>query len=168
MPRGWPSLLTLGWLLLASSVTGGDLLPCNRSFEGPPRVFILGAAKAGTTSLTSLLVDQLQLLSLSNHMKEPNIFHSKLKTEFFGTYIQGFHGSRNGLDASANYFTHCSKAPEHIFNLYTPSSLLEKRFIVLLRDPLARAVSRYHQILRECTKWSNKGGDEAFLFTSIE
>ena len=130
----------------------------NSSFVGPPYVFILGAAKAGTTSLMSLLVHRLQLLTFSNHMKEPNAFANNFYPQFFQTYIQGFEGSAYGLDASPDYFTHCSKAPMRIVKVYSPASLATKKFIVILRDPLARLLSRYHHIYRECEKWALNGG----------
>ena len=130
----------------------------NSSFEGPPYAFILGAAKAGTTSLMVLLVHQLHLLTLPNHMKEPNAFASNFNRNFFNSYIQGYQGSSYGLDASPDYFTHCSKAPMRIVRVYSPASLAAKKFIVILRDPLARLVSRYRHIYRECQRWTLNGG----------
>ena len=147
---GWLWIILLVHSTVSSEKGNATFWNLNSSLTGPPYLFIIGATKAGTTSLTSLLVRELHLLTLSNNMKEPNTFASNFNPRFFQSYIKGFKDSPYGLDASPDYFTHCSKAPHRIVKVYSPTSLATKKFIAVLREPVARLVSRYHHIYREC------------------
>lgn len=123
----------------------------------PPEAYIIGAQKAGTTSLAAVLDAQPGIL-LSNP-KEPEFF-----TRQFGRgldwYRSCFHGDAEQVlvDADTGY----SAAPTELFPLSArePSDPLHgaakriadlsphARFIYMVRDPVARTYSAYWHNVR--------------------
>lgn len=113
-----------------------------------PTFFIIGAAKAGTTSLYYYL-DQHPQIAMCKR-KEPNFFSGPAgefpyPIEPVGTleeYEQLFdpRGQARG-EASVGYTHHPRRqnVPERIKQLVP-----EARFVYLVRDPVARSVSQYH------------------------
>jgi hypothetical protein len=55
----------------SSSKTLLHLHEYNQSFEGPPEIFLIGSQKAGTSSMSDLLVSKLKICIESNHNKVP-------------------------------------------------------------------------------------------------
>ncbi len=118
-------------------------------------VFLIGAQKAGTTSLSHLL-DQHPLISVSNP-KEPHFFTRNSKKDLCW-YHSLFTGNENSnwLDASPSYAmapleSYIQKnepgplfgIPEKIYK-YNP----EAKFIYILRNPIARTYSAYWHNIR--------------------
>jgi Sulfotransferase domain len=114
-----------------------------------PTFFIVGAAKAGTTSLHYYLDQHPQIQMSAN--KEPDFFSGPengipylgQRVERLDEYEQLFDptfGVRG--EASVSYTTHPRRVgvPERIKEL-VPGA----RFIYLVRDPIARTLSQYHQ-----------------------
>lgn len=109
-----------------------------------PNLFILGAAKSGTTSLYHYLAQHPDVFMCPG--KEPNFF-----TEGYQTvgnpidYYRLFDGVRNEPvigEASHSYLTNPSTASV-LAALYPRA-----RYIVVLRDPVDRAFSLYHAMRR--------------------
>ena len=65
------------------------LSPGNSSFHGYPEVFLIGAAKAGTTSIAYFLVNVTRLYVESGGRKEP-MFFTIFNDKEFNRYISGF------------------------------------------------------------------------------
>lgn len=102
-------------------------------------VMILGAAKSGTTSIYTW-IDQHPDICMT-HPKEPYFFYTKEFEYGFDFYVEKYlkrwDGKQRFGEASQRnlYFHH---APERI-KAFFPNA----RFIIILRDPAARAISHY-------------------------
>jgi hypothetical protein len=121
---------------------------------GWPNLFLVGAAKAGTTSLYSELARHPAIYM--SPMKEPHFFSriepSSERKAFFpqvsdeGEYLALFEGARNADlvgEASTSYLWD-RQAAERI-NRVVP----EARILIMLRDPVERAYSQYWNDVRE-------------------
>jgi hypothetical protein len=105
-------------------------------------VFVVGAAKAGTTSLHAYLNAHAGV-----HMsdpKEPNFFARAIdpskRTKSWDTYAEAFGGATEDAilgDASPSYLWDPASAG------LIHEALPDSRIVVLLRDPVARAISHY-------------------------
>jgi hypothetical protein len=105
-----------------------------------PNVFILGAARCGTTSLHAILSQHSEIHTSS--IKEPNFFnwpHQAVRNPL--AYFHLFDSSRRyRVDASTGYFT--SPATPLVLHSLFPDA----RFIVSLRNPKSRAYSHYRLV----------------------
>jgi len=111
-----------------------------------PNFFIVGVAKAGTTSLVVWLRQHPQVFI--PHIKEPRYFASDLVEPFVRTvikdkdeYLRLFRGAERYPargEASTSYFRHWGKVPERI-----KAAVPEARIIIILRDPIERAYSAW-------------------------
>jgi hypothetical protein len=116
-----------------------------------PNFFIIGAAKAGTTSLHYYLEQHPQVQMASN--KEPNFFSGPAngipyplgRVETIDAYEDLFDASvpvRGEASVSYANYPRRNGVPERI-----REAVPEARFIYLVRDPVKRAVSHYqHRI----------------------
>ncbi len=121
----------------------------------PPKVFIIGAQKSGTTQLTHLLEQHPDICVAGS--KEPDIF-SRFKDRPVDSFIHEFnHPDSICIDASTSYSCAClpkyfpadagvdsnfNGVPEYIKRI-SPGA----RFIYILRDPVIRTFSAYwHQV----------------------
>jgi len=111
-----------------------------------PNFFILGAAKAGTTSLYKLLIQHPDIFLPAD--KEPRFFSSD---DYFNkgvnVYIRNhFNSSQNFIargDASPPYLSNHEKAAPRIHQAFG----VQLRFMIIMRDPVKRAWSHYlHQV----------------------
>ena len=112
----------------------------------PPRdrefLFVVGAAKAGTTSLHAYL-DAHAGVHMSDP-KEPHFFaraiNPSVRTKSWDTYAEAFRGATENAilgDASTSYLWDPAGAD------LIHEALPDSRIVVLLRDPVARAISHY-------------------------
>lgn len=114
-----------------------------------PNLFIIGVAKAGTTSLAAYLAQHPEVY-MSN-VKEPNFFSNEFLKEiklYYGNtfiesereYLKLFQKATKEKvvgEASVSYFQF-PKTAKKIFN-HNPNS----KIVILLRDPIKRAISHY-------------------------
>jgi hypothetical protein len=105
-------------------------------------LFVVGAAKAGTTSLHAYL-DAHAGVHMSDP-KEPHFFaraiNPSVRTKSWDTYAEAFRGATENAilgDASTSYLW--DPAGAELIHEALPDS----RIVVLLRDPVARAISHY-------------------------
>lgn len=128
----------------ARSTTGGSRSDTGRL----PNAFLLGAAKAGTTSLAAALgaLDG----SFVPDEKEPHYFDSDdgfaqgdaWYREFYADAAQ----ARWAWDCTPNYFHRPDMVIPRLRRTYRADELASVRFVVVLRDPVQRAYSHYlHQ-----------------------
>ncbi len=116
-----------------------------------PNFFIVGVAKAGTTSLASWLRQHPDVFIPS--LKEPRYFshdladpgiHNVVRTK--AAYLALFAKAQNYKargEASTSYFTHWRYVPERIKKV-----IPEAKIIIILRDPVERAYSAYLMLVR--------------------
>ena len=102
-----------------------------------PNLFVLGAARCGTTSLHAILGQHPEIHT--SKIKEPTFFNWPCQVVRNPVnYFRLFESSRRyRMEASVTYFTSPETAP--ILRGLFPNA----RFIVSLRDPKARAYSLY-------------------------
>ncbi|MFY0605783.1 MAG: sulfotransferase domain-containing protein [Cyclobacteriaceae bacterium] len=116
-----------------------------------PNFYILGASKAGSTSLNYYL-DQHPNIYMGSD-KEPEFFqndqdYSKGLDWYHNTYFRNADFNYPVGEASASYLYY-SKVAERLSSL----PVANQRFIVIMRNPIERAYSQYwHQVRRGETR----------------
>lgn len=107
-----------------------------------PNLFILGAGKCGTTSLYHLLARHPDIKV--SEVKEPSFFCSHFQVVSNPvTYFGLFDSDRKyRVDASHVYFSNPETAP------LLASLFPDARFLLILREPKARALSLYQHMHR--------------------
>ncbi|WP_221033273.1 sulfotransferase domain-containing protein [Actomonas aquatica] len=111
-----------------------------------PNLFIVGAAKCGTTSIAAMLAEEAEVFL--PRFKEPSPFAEGLpyQTKFPDPYLDLFAGKgdhRYRLDASTCHLSTPWAAQE--IQRHFP----ESRIIIMLRNPVRRAYSLYNWMRRE-------------------
>ncbi len=113
-----------------------------------PNFFIIGAPKCGTTSLYHYLRQHPDVYLPEN--KEPKFFCDDT------LYIEGLELYRNRFFHDARHYTHAGDASPHYLYYHKAARRIQKdlpedshRFIVMLRDPVARAYSHYWNMVYE-------------------
>lgn len=131
----------------------------------PPHIFLLGAQKAGTSSLYTLLVFHKRICGLG--LKEKHYFDDHFLEWTFKGYTTHFESCGQDqftLDATP-YFS-VWQAPVRLNQTYSADILRKKKFILILREPVAREFSNYVHRLRECDKLlKNDHSDQYFDVT---
>lgn len=124
------------------------------TFLDYPDLFIIGAMKSGTTTLNKLLTDnplicgegekEKHFFDKSTYISEYQKAHDKYEAEF-----QDCKKNQLTIDASPDYIN-TEVVPERIYESYPPAAFDKKRFILILREPIARHFSEYQMRLRVC------------------
>lgn len=122
-----------------------------------PKLFLLGAQKAGTSSLYSLLVQHPKLCG--GTLKEPSYFK---KSEKFShalkgknNYLANFKNKACiGVDGTrfvdgSTVLHHMGEVIPRMARFYTPYESNNLRFIILLREPVSRDISWFQHKTRE-------------------
>ncbi|MEM1171633.1 MAG: tetratricopeptide repeat protein [Cyanobacteria bacterium P01_H01_bin.35] len=120
-----------------------------------PDFIIIGVHKGGTTSLYSYLTQHPQIIP---PIKKEMDFWSWKFNESINWYLAHFPGISEGKnlltgEASPSYFDH-PNAAKRIYQF-----LPKIKLIILLRNPVDRAISQYHQWLR--LNWENRSLEDA-------
>jgi hypothetical protein len=119
------------------------------NFDRMPNLFIIGAAKAGTTALYDYLTQHPQVFL--SRVKEPMFFS---RDEIFArgldwyedAYFEGAEDYPVRAEATPHYLYWSEKVAPRIKDVYGERSV---RFIVSFRDPVSRAYSWYWNMVRE-------------------
>ena len=155
-------VILLGVLLVAPLLANNfHISDFNATFDGPPDVFLFGVQKGGTTALAEVLVRLKVCTYLKRNVKEPQLFSYEFNDKAFNRYVNGFNrmkqsnSTRLTLDASPNYFSEL-QAFSNIQTLYSRESLVKKKYIIMLRDPVARLFSWYRHIYGHCSSYYRK------------
>jgi hypothetical protein len=114
-----------------------------------PNLFIIGAAKAGTTALYDYLTQHPQVFL--SRVKEPMFFS---RDEIFArgldwyedAYFEGAEDYPVRAEATPHYLYWSEKVAPRIKDVYGERSV---RFIVSFRDPVSRSYSWYWNMVRE-------------------
>ncbi len=112
-----------------------------------PDIFIIGTMKGGTTSLEELLSKHDQICF--GEFQEKHYFDGQMKKPDYINSFGSCKGSQLTLDKTPSYIRTPS-APKKIKESYSPEELAKKRFILILRDPVARMYSEYGMAIRYC------------------
>ena len=129
--------------------------PWNLEQVQEPNFIIIGVHKGGTTSLYNYLTQHPQIIP---PIKKEMDFWSWKFNQSINWYLAHFPGIsevKNFLtgEASPSYFDH-PNAARRIYQFFPKIKL-----IILLRNPVDRAISQYHQWLR--LNWENRSLEEA-------
>lgn len=113
-----------------------------------PNFFILGAAKAGTTSLYEYLKLHPQIFL--PYVKEPQFFcndllYSEGLVNYLETHFKGAEGFPARGEATPHYLFY-EKAAQRLAETLPET---HQKFIVILRDPVERAYSLYWNMVHE-------------------
>lgn len=124
----------------------------NRRDDIVPNLFIVGAAKAATSSLYTILRQHTDIFFPSDANKEPAFFSTLYGMNDLRAYLQLYENAtgyeRFFGDASTVYLTDPSSA-----NLiYEYNS--DARIVIMLRDPVTRAYSLYNWMVQEGFEYS--------------
>jgi hypothetical protein len=118
-----------------------------------PNFFIVGAAKAGTTSLWSLLKNHPQVFMPEDELfKEPGYFSTPLYgISNYQQYLSLFKNAKPEQirigEASTSYLT-CPDSAKRIKD-YFDENKIDGRIIIMLRNPASRAYSLYCWMCKE-------------------
>lgn len=117
-------------------------LPLGMTKEKPVQYFVIGAMKAGTSSIFHNLKD-IEQISFG-HSKEPNLFIKDYSEKALKEYEAGFNKGAVQVDVSPSYsiLSKYPDVPKRIFQ-YNPGA----KIIYILRDPVERIVSHLHHDL---------------------
>lgn len=137
----------------AAKVWRERIRPLTRNFDGQPDVLVIGAQKAGTTWLTHLFTQQPSLLKPK--VKEVHYFnrHYDLgprwyRSNFATSDEAAARVRETGLSRPLRY----EATPDYLFHADAPgriaADLPDARLIVLVRDPVWRALSGYSHMVR--------------------
>ena len=119
------------------------------NFDRMPNLFIIGAAKAGTTALYDYLAQHPQVFL--SRVKEPMFFS---REEYYArgldwyqdVYFEGAEDYTVRAEATPHYLYWSEKVAPRIKEVYGESPV---KFMVAFRDPVSRAYSWYWNMVRE-------------------
>jgi hypothetical protein len=119
------------------------------NFDRMPNLFIIGAAKAGTTALYKYLAQHPQVFL--SRVKEPMFFsredyYAKGLNWYEAEYFEGAEDYPVRAEATPHYLYWSEKVAPRIKEVYGERPV---KFIVSFRDPVSRAYSWYWNMVRE-------------------
>jgi Sulfotransferase domain len=119
------------------------------NFDRMPNLFIIGAAKAGTTALYDYLTQHPQVFL--SRVKEPMFFsrdeHYARGLDWYeDAYFEGAEDYPVRAEATPHYLYWSEKVAPRIKQVYGDRPV---QFIVTFRDPVSRAYSWYWNMVRE-------------------
>ena len=119
------------------------------NFDRMPNLFIIGAAKAGTTALYDYLAQHPQVFLSS--VKEPMFFsreeyYARGLDYYEDVYFEGAENYPVRAEATPHYLYWSKKVAPRIKEVYGERPV---KFIVSFRDPVSRAYSWYWNMVRE-------------------
>lgn len=118
-------------------------------FDRMPNLFIIGAAKAGTTALYDYLAQHRQLFL--PRVKEPMFFsreenYARGLDWYEGAYFEGAENYPVRAEATPHYLYWSEKVAPRIKEAYGERPV---KFVASFRDPVSRAYSWYWNMVRE-------------------
>ena len=141
----------------ASSITNAINKLKTKPLEYPD-IFIIGAQKCGTTSTAFLMLQHGEICNKG--LKEKHYFSDldAFVTDYdrhWSTYQRNFNECTNSsqmtMDATPSYVW-LDYAPELIKKSYTKKQLAQKKFLLILREPVQRTYSEYQRDIRLCLR----------------
>lgn len=126
-----------------------------------PEFFLIGAMKCGTTTLFSLLTQHKEICDDEN--KEKHYFDKDSQGylkgyKFYLSLFKGCDPNQFYLDATPRYINIDVVVPR-LVETYGSTLLAKKKFILILREPVARHYSEYQMRVRVCKSAFNNNED---------
>ena len=122
-------------------IVAPELTPAARA--ALPTFFIIGAPKAGTTSLHEYLAEHPEIAMTAD--KEPSCFETRKWAERLDDYVTQFRAPARERGESSTAYSSFPWQPEIPDRIR--ATVPEARFIYLLREPIPRMLSHYAQNL---------------------
>lgn len=118
-----------------------------------PDVFVLGVQLSGASALVDLLLKRFG--ACSKGPPEKHFFnHPEQFNKGFQAYVRMYKGcSSASLLLDSTPMLNVGGAINRVANTYSPAYLSEKKFIVVLEDPVLRDVAWFEHKLSECAKY---------------
>jgi len=118
-----------------------------------PTIIMIGAMKAGTTSFHKLMVDKSQGKICDSGEKEKHFFNSKDYAIHYKEHVAYFKNEFKNckpeqltMDSTPGYSVN-DMTVGRIQESYSPEDLSKKKFMLLLREPVARHYSEYQMMV---------------------
>jgi len=153
----WASKLSALLVFWCKAVGGKHVVAAvaRDGMEIYPTFFIIGAQKAGTTALNDLLITHPAICNYGR--KEKHFFSAdeeswhknfaELSRDFLSEF-SGCRGKKFTLDSTPSY-SMLEYTAERIKQYY-PQFAAQKKFVLLLREPVSRQYSEYQRLARGC------------------
>jgi len=132
-----------------------------------PNLFIVGAPRAGTTSIFQYLKEIPQIFT--PHKKEPNFFNSYTVRDKGTTFLKPIRDKDSYLKLFENATDKmylCEATTHYLFDPVCPKLIHNvspnSKIIITLRDPVEREYSHYKLVFRR-TRLENIDYDDSFL-----
>ena len=117
----------------------------NQEYLSQPNFLIIGAEKCGTSSLYQYIIEHPRVLGAIE--KEIHFFTYNFDRglDWYRSHFPPLARNSNYItgEASTSYIACHNNAPQRVFKLCPQVKLL-----AVIRDPIARAISHYHQLVR--------------------
>lgn len=142
-------LLLLGVCFQYLVISGVNHGLRNQSF---PILFLIGAQKAGTTSLVDLLLDHNEICRDGTKEKHffdnPSVWDSNDGAEIYASKFSRC--SPDELTFDGTPMSHVDAVPQRISASYSTHALMSKKIILVLREPVSRDFSFFEHRMRAC------------------
>jgi len=113
-----------------------------------PNLFIIGSAKSGTTALFEMLKNHPDVFMPVN--KEPQFFcNDGLYEKGLDYYLNTFYKNSDNIDVVVDATPHYMYFEKVAKRLSSDLKSVDKKFIVVLRNPIDRAYSLYWNMVKE-------------------
>jgi len=128
-----------------------ELIDMNKEFNYP-NLFIVGAARAGTTSLWYYLKAHPEIFMPDDELyKEPAFFCDQRGIKNIKDYLSLFSevtAQHKYIGEVSTAYLTCPKSAE-LINEYASKNNIKPKFIIVLRNPVHRAYSLYNWMVQE-------------------
>lgn len=121
-----------------------------------PDIIMIGAMKAGTTSFHKIMVDKSSGKLCDSGEKEKHFFNSKDYAIHYKEHVTYFKNEYKNckpgqltMDSTPGYSVN-DMTVGRIQESYSSEDLAKKKFMLLLREPVARHYSEYQMMVRNC------------------
>lgn len=134
-----------------------QLVDASRKDLPYPDFFVLGAMKCGTTSLNKLMKKHPEICAEGK--KEKHFFDSNGydSDDGYRLYLREFQKCKEGqftLDSTPAYIRN-AYVPRRVKESFTSENLKKKKFMLILREPIARHYSEYQMRIRVCLDYGD-------------
>ena len=121
-----------------------------------PDIFLIGVANGGTLPLNALMRQNPQICSYDT--AEKHFFDSEEQWRKGFRYYEELYSacSDDELVIDSTPVFHFQGVPARLDAAYTPSELVKKRFILILREPVSREFSAFQHRMQACINYVTK------------
>ncbi len=123
----------------------GSIPLSNKACLREPNFLIIGAEKCGTSSLYQYIIEHPHVLGAIEKEIHYFTYNFDKGLDWYRSHFSPLAQNSDYItgEASTSYIACHNNAPQKVFNLFPQVKLL-----AVIRDPVARAISHYHQLVR--------------------